>query len=293
MAKAPNVKISGVGKAIASVADRLLDPQQIQDRAAAKSNTTKIHREAGTDVVGRVEYLLDRIRDRRIRNAEEIAEKTEPKIQENARPEDVHPDWLDHARERLWNVSDAYMQDVWSDILAGEFNSPGTISKRTLSFVADLEMSEAKLFTTLCRFCITLASGERNPIVIDATNRFYTSVGLDYRSLWDLDSIGLISLAGSDKVVEISGPETYSARYFDIPITLKLPRAGSQIINNSPPVPLYRGDLNIGHAKMTRIGAELERVCDAQPVDGFLEYLAEKWKPFNPVIGRIVEIGGG
>jgi len=44
------------------------------------------------------------------------------------------------------------MQTVWSNILAGEANSPGAFSKRTVNALSSIDQSEAKQLVSICRF---------------------------------------------------------------------------------------------------------------------------------------------
>ena len=49
-------------------------------------------------------------------------------------------------------ISDEEMQNIKSQVLSGEANSPGSFSKRTVNLLSDLDKKDAELFQTLCRF---------------------------------------------------------------------------------------------------------------------------------------------
>jgi hypothetical protein len=94
------------------------------------------------------------------------------------------------------------MQDLWSRVLAGEANSPGSYSRRTVNFLADLDKWDAELFASLCSFNWKInesneqgmdTSPSVRPIVFYAEdNEVYTSRGLRFDTLAHLESIGLI-----------------------------------------------------------------------------------------------------
>ncbi|MFC1592622.1 DUF2806 domain-containing protein [Chloroflexota bacterium] len=54
-------------------------------------------------------------------------------------------------------ISDDDMQMLWSRILAGESNSPGTYSKRTINALASFDKVDAELFTKLCSITFLLS----------------------------------------------------------------------------------------------------------------------------------------
>ena len=39
-------------------------------------------------------------------------------------------------------------------------------------------------------------------------------------------------------------------------------------------------DLEIGKARLTKTGEELAPICGSGPVDGFWEYIQNRWKPY-------------
>ncbi len=80
---------------------------------------------------------------------EDITAKALPRLDENAKPDSIEDDWIVNFLDKSRIVSDNQMQDLWSRVLAGEANSPGTYSKRTVNFLSDLDKIEADLFTKL------------------------------------------------------------------------------------------------------------------------------------------------
>lgn len=88
----------------------------------------------------------------RQKNMEDITTKALPQLNPEANPDSVENDWLVNFFDKSRIVSDDEMQGLWSRVLAGEANIPGTYSKRTVNFLSDLDKAEAELFAKLCGF---------------------------------------------------------------------------------------------------------------------------------------------
>ena len=43
--------------------------------------------------------------------------------------------------------------------------------------------------------------------------------------------------------------------------------------------------LDVGRVLLTKVGWELTQVCDGQRVDGFWEYVIDRWRPYRPSSG--------
>ena len=107
----------------------------------------------------KAEIEIDRLRQNSIReqtiydrNRQAIIGNAIPQLEESASPQNMDNDWTANFFDKCRIVSDADMQTLWSRILAGEANSPGSYSKRTVNFVSELSKEEAELFSSLCGF---------------------------------------------------------------------------------------------------------------------------------------------
>ena len=81
----------------------------------------------------------------------------------------ANPDQLNPEFRRRWiweasNVSDDTLQDLWARLLAGELESPGSVSNDTISIARDLTKERAEEFQTLCS--ATLCSFGGMPICV-------------------------------------------------------------------------------------------------------------------------------
>src|SRR5438105_2045776 len=112
----------------------------------------------------------------RQKNIEEITNKALPQLKEGSDPSAMEDDWVTNFFDKSRIVSDSEMQDLWSRVLAGEANAPGTYSKRTVNFLPDLDKVDAELFSKLCSFGWMI--GNIVPLVFNAQADIYNKQGI-------------------------------------------------------------------------------------------------------------------
>ena len=112
---------------------------------------------------------------------EDITAKALPSLSEDANPDSFEDDWIVNFFDKCRIVSDKEMQELWSLVLAGEANTQGTYSKRTVNFLADLDKNEAQLFTKLCGFVWKIESLQ--PLIFEYQSEIYNCHGIHYESL--------------------------------------------------------------------------------------------------------------
>lgn len=203
----------------------------------------------------------------RQKNIEDIAAKALPLLEAGADPDAMEDDWVTNFFDKSRIVSDGEMQTLWSRVLAGEANAPGTYSKRTVNFLSDLDKMDAALFTKLCGFSWMI--GNVVPLVFDTQADIYIRNGTTFDSLIHLESIGLIQFNNIGGFVLQKLPKGISVHYYGKPLALQMAKDVDNV-------------LDIGHALMTKIGRELAPICGSRPVDGFWEYVQERWKQHLP-----------
>ena len=185
---------------------------------------------------------------------EGIARKALLDLDAHARPDAIEDDWIAHFFDKCRLISDDEMQSLWARVLAGEANLPGKSSKRTVDLLASLDKADAAMFANLCRF-VVFVGDEPYPLVFDLAEPLYHEHGINFEFLSHLDTIGLIRLDGGGRFfLKEMGAEVFLS-YF-----------GERLR-----VELSSGELAIGYTLMTKAGVQLSGVCNAQPVDAFLE----------------------
>ena len=140
---------------IAKVSDAMggiLQPWQIKRvaRAEAEAEITRAKGSATADIIRaeseartqeikrRAMARLDWEEVQQQANMESIIQKSLLEVSEEATPENIEQDWLTYFLKHCRLISNDKMQNFWAKILAGEANSPGAFSKRTIMVVSTL-----------------------------------------------------------------------------------------------------------------------------------------------------------
>ena len=279
-----NIKdIAGFSKPAARLIDKISDaigvvwkPKQIKRIAEAKVEAAKIEARGNievTDIHRRAMIRWVNEEAQYQQNMEAITATALPSVREEARPDSIENDWIVNFFDKCRKISDGEMQGLWARILSGEANAPGSFSKRTVNCVAELDKSDAELFTRLCGFTIVLQAPELIPLplIFDHNAEIYNNHGISFESLNHLESIGLIRSYFIPFVglVQSDLPKHCLVTYHSRSFTLELANDADNKIKT-------------GHVLFTSIGAELTSICAGQPVEGFWEYLMHQWKQYLP-----------
>jgi uncharacterized protein DUF2806 len=239
-------------------------PYQIKRVAKAEAEAEKIRAIAGVAISELQQRALVRMigeEGKKQKNIEDIAAEALPKLNEDAKPEDIENDWLANFFEKCKLISDKEMQSLWASLLAGEANRPGTFSKRTVEFTHDMDKSDAQLFTNLCSF--GWYSGEVFPLVYDVDNEIYAQKGRTFASLKHLDDIGLVTFQSlSGLRLEGLGHST-TMFYYGAPINIEFQNT-------------EKNDLQLGKVLLTKVGQELGPICGSVKSETFMDYVVQE-----------------
>jgi len=254
---------------ISNAFGRHFDPRQTIRMAEAEAQADRIRRvsEAETDI--EVAELRQRAANRflneemtRQLNIESITEKAMPHLNDDADPGSMEDDWITNFFGKCRTVSDCEMQELWARILAGEANNPGSFSRKTVNLVSDLEKLDAQLFTNLCGFAWQL--GQLYPLVFDTQHDIYNQQGIDFGSIGHLEALGLVRDGGALGFRRIGLPKIVPAYYYGKHLSLTMPRDSDN-------------ELATGKVLFTPAGLELAPICGSKPVQGFFEYVYDRW----------------
>ena len=258
----------------------LYEPRRIRHKAKAESDAAIISAkaEAAADIIKteseiEIANLRQRAEQRRIKedmrdqkNMENIITQAVPDVNEKAKPDAMGDDWIANFFDKCRLVSNTEMQSLWSRVLAGEANAPGSYSKRTVNLLSDLDKSDAELSTKLCGFGWMVE--DFVPLVFDQRAEIYTKHEIDFNALSHLEDIGLIQFLNTG-YQWLDLPKTFVLHYYDRPLLLGMPKdVGNQ--------------LSIGKTYLTKIGMELAPICGSKPVAGFYEYVKDQWRQYLP-----------
>lgn len=197
-------------------------------------------------------------------NMESVIEHALPLITEDACPENLEDDWLVNFFQKSRLVSDEKMQDVWARVLAGEANTPGSFSRRTVNLLNDLDRHDATKFEIICRFVCSIDE-DTDPWVLDTSSDFYRNNGINMSLVMHLNSLNLIQHTGLGSLLIETEKQQVQATYFDQKFSVILGMPGEE-----------KYKLNCGKVAFTKAGKELMSLVHADPVSGFVAFLAEK-----------------
>ena len=253
-------------KKISNAVGVLWEPKQIRRVAQAKADEAMI--------LAKSEIEIDEVKRRAARrfveeetrkqlNMESITAKAIQSVDSNAPTEDIEDDWITNFFDKCRSVSDDDMQDLWSRILSGEANSPGSFSRKTVNLVADLDKASAGLFQSLCSFGWRFGNLFQ-PLVLDLSEQTYTQRDLTLFSLGQLDSIGLVQIDATSGFRLSDLPKMLTATYQGRSILLTFPKESGN-------------SLSVGNVIMTPSGIQLARIVKLIPIDEFFEFIHDRW----------------
>ena len=168
------------------------------------------------DIIQRIEFQ----ERKRIANVKAAVEDAADELgDKEVNDHDPNPDWTARFFDCVQDVSSEDLQKIWATILAGEVETPGRTSLRTLSILRDMSQIEARKFSELMQFRIsdfilgTFAQQVTNE-ALDTSFLAMVDIGLAYSSMVAYPSIKLSSNGTYDgehcgHVLRIEGlPET-------------------------------------------------------------------------------------
>ena len=259
-------------KKVSSAVGGIFEPWQIKRVAKAETEASLIKAKAEieiTDLHRRAMHRFVEEEANRQENMEAITEKAIPQLEDGSDPSKMEDDWVTNFFDKSRTVSDNEMQDLWASVLAGEANSPGSYSRRTVNFLGDLDKRDAELFSALCSFGWFV--GAFTPLIFDNQASIYNEKGLNFNTVSHLDSIGLIQFNNLSGFSRTGLLKNFMVAYCGEPLNLTM---GKEEDNK----------LSIGKVFLTQVGIELARVCQAPRVEGFVDYVKEKWSQHLPKI---------
>ena len=245
----------------------IYEPTKIRRNAKAEADANRIMVLSGLDLQSEVanrgiQRLITQQTRKQI-NIENIIQQTVEELSEDAQVEDLNEDWLANFFDRCENISNEKMQAMWSRLLTSEATKPGTISKKTINLVSNMDKEDAELFTDFCQFVWYDNNSKINsfPLIFNIDqNEFLKKEGIYYGLLMDLESIGLITLSGMESFAISNQPKNIVLNYFNRLIQFEFEKEQ----DNSLPV---------GASLLTKSGNELFAICQTKPNFQYLEHI--------------------
>ena len=251
---------------ISNAVGTLWEPRQIRRVAQAKADAAMTLAKSDIetdDLQRRAAQRFVEEETRKQSNMENIVEKAVRDVNPNAPTEHVEDDWITNFFDKCRSVSDDEMQALWSRILSGEANSPGSFSRKTVNLVADLDKASGKSFHTLCSFGWQYGDNLL-PLIFDSEHPIYKQRGIDLYSLGELAALGLIQINAVTGFELRDLPKGRAIAYHNRSVFLTFPKEEAN-------------SLDIGRVLMTPSGTQLSRILKPTAIDGFFDYVYDKW----------------
>lgn len=251
----------------------LYEPKRIVRKAVAEAQAAEIKAISDMKIGELQKRTMHRLLSEEIKNQhniESVIEKTLPQIESSAKIDSMSDDWIVAFFNKVKMISNDEMQLLWSKILSGEANKPGSFSIKTLSIVSELGYLDIFAFTVLSKFQFNI--GNPTIVIFDENDEFYGRKGIGFGSLTQLDALGLIRYDSS----KISGfvkqrlPKVFKFNYFgkEVLITLKDEEK----------------DLTIGCVMLTQAGQELLPFCKTEPDKEIFDFTIANWRKIGHTI---------
>lgn len=278
MSDNPIAKLGDLSKPATTLIEKISEavggvfkPYQIVRVAKAEADADRIRAQSQIEVTDLQRRAMHRFlveEAKRQSNIESITQKAIPQLEEKSDPGKVEDDWITNFFDKSRIVSDKEMQQLWAALLAGEANSPGAFSKRTVNLLSDLDKSDAELFARLCCFGWNLAGVA--PLVFDVLAPIYAAEGISFASLSHLETLGLIQFDNTAGFVFLELPKRVEVNYFGKVAQITFPQESGN-------------RFDVGKVLLTKAGQQLARVCTVAPIAGFYEYVYDRWAKQNLV----------
>lgn len=228
--------------------------------ANAKRDELLVLDSATSTIVERAEKrkLFNEIR--RQTNLENVLNGAFKYIGNDASKEPVDPDWIQALIGYAEEANSEHIQDLWSRVLAGETELPGSFSLRAMETLKKMSRKNAEVFQRACQIASRLGNNNEYEIILginpnkkgipSATITLH-DIGYDIIDHFELVELGLMY---KDKI------------YLEISNNKKLSVAGHKItitpITEKPDLISY---------KFTRIGDELAKLINITPNKNYLD----------------------
>ena len=130
---------------------------QAQKDARNLLGTNEISVKGEIELEGKLHQRIDYQERKRQANIHAVVKQAAQRL-EGAKVPAIEPnhDWTAKFFREVQDVSSEEMQVLWTKVLIGEVEKPGTTSMRTLSILKDLDEKTARLFSQLCSAAVFL-----------------------------------------------------------------------------------------------------------------------------------------
>ncbi len=264
-------KLEGLSDSVRVFVKRISDevgaftkPHHVRRLAKAKADAAVIEAEGKVRLSEVQERGLRRMvieEGKRQENIEAVATKAIPHILETAQADKIDADWLSNFFDKCRLASSGELQEVFAKLLAGETNSPQSISKRTVNALAQLDQRDALLFKKFCSFVWVF--GNLTPMIFEINSEIGKESGINFSSLHHLQSVGLINFSPLAQFRRQNLQKYAALAYYGRTLVLEFPSDTNE--------------LEFGHVLLTDVGMQLAPIVGSEPSQEYYELCVTKF----------------
>ena len=265
-AKADKILAKGEAEAIKTIAQAKAYSTKViaqsqskaRDYLIKKQNDSPVKETIDIDMntTDLIETKIQFQEEKRLSNIQSIVTQAKEKLPERVNNTPVDPDWIARFFQNAQDVSTEKMQQIWSFILAGEVETPGRTSLRTLDILKNMTKKEAELFDKVMKYKI-------NDFVFNRVPEKY----IKYVDLLFLEELGLANASPNINMdIIFQGTDTNAAlgEYYGYSIIVHTESKNKRI-----QIPVF---------KFTQPAVELASFLHHTPDFGYLKLLARYLK---------------
>ncbi|TAE29589.1 MAG: DUF2806 domain-containing protein [Cytophagales bacterium] len=235
-------------KAIRNEADA--EAYKVEVMAIAESKKKLIEFENQSELAERAAKRFINTEINRQLNIETVSDKSVKYLPENVSDQPVSKDWRNRFFDKVQDISDSDMQELWAKILAGEIAKPNSSSLRMLDILGNISLQEAETFARLC----SMASSKA--VVYKLKLGDFEKFNFTFNDLLVLQELGLV-FANDMLMSRISsGPylkvgDKVTSRTFSVPV------GNIACTFMAPENKLQEENLDLSNVVFTKAGQEL------------------------------------
>ena len=226
--------------------------------------------------------------EKRQRNILAVVEQAAAELGDNeVESSEPNHDWTARFFSEVQDVSSEDMQVLWSKVLAGEVERPGSTSLRTLDILRNIDRATAALFRKFCSACVSIRMNEKQFIDArvpslggNAGGNTLQKYGLGFGSLNLLNEHGLIisdynswydyrictGIQPNHEEPVLLIPFTFQGQHWAL--MPKKPRDTSQ-------------EFRLSGVALTRSGQELSTIVGIEPMNEYTQALVKFFETQN------------
>ena len=183
---------------VSSAIGTLYKPTQIRKEAKAKAEALIMQKEAeakGMIIIADAnDEIIERTKKRialqeinRQMNIEDVADRSIKYLSKNVSDTPIDFDWKNRFFNKVQDINNDELKEIWAKILGNEVSNPGNVSIRALELLSNLDKKEAELFEKLASMSVF------NHSVLKVNNEnSYDQFGITFSDMLVLEAAGLI-----------------------------------------------------------------------------------------------------